>query len=366
MPRKQLDRLKDIFLAHKDKNESQYQAKLQEYIDYLRWKGFNKKADEFEKELNLKEIKSDNIENINGDLLLFNEAEPSKEHTIVKEELEKVSYKQKTTWQVARGADVNLLKAQQLLSKLIEENLESYSTEHLSQILGYSKEKTQGFTRILYFMRLIDDDSKQPTKLARIILKADPYFEDLGTIWFLHYSISSQPSLIIWNRLTNNLYQNTSFTLYDTEGLFEDQKKTHSEYSYKHHLKKEFNVCTNAYINSEFKKLNLLSTNNKDEFIRLKPVQIPDKVLLAVILLYRDKFFSNQVALEINELYKADNSPGRLTYMNEYKFREALERLRIQRLISIESFADLDQIKFNTSMNYLETLESYFESKYSN
>ena len=56
MPSKQLDILKDIFLAHKNKNENLYHEKLNEYMRYLRWKGFNNKADEFEKLLNINHV----------------------------------------------------------------------------------------------------------------------------------------------------------------------------------------------------------------------------------------------------------------------------------------------------------------------
>ena len=104
-----------------------------------------------------------------------------------------------------------------------------------------------------------------------------------------------------------------------------------------HHLRKEFIVSLNAYTKFEFHKLNLLAEGDKEEYITIKPSLLPDEILLAIILLYKTKFYPNQVALEINGLYKDQNSPGKLTYLNEYRFREALERLRKNNQVTIES-----------------------------
>lgn len=364
MPRKQLDILKDIFVAHRDKNENLYQEKLKEYMNYLRWKGFNKKADEFEKLLNINsgfvkpEIK------IEEDLFSVQAAKENLITEPVLIEEEKIPKERKPAWQVASGADANLLKAQQLLSILLANKNKNYAINEFSELLGYSQKKTQGFTRLLYFLGLLQDKTKKTTPLCELILHSDTYFEDPGTLWFLHYYISSQPELIIWNRLTNNLFHKDSFTIEDTSGLFEDQRATHSEYSYNHHLRKEFIVCLNAYTKFEFHKLNLVDLREKEEYIRLKPALLPDDILLAMILLYKSRFYPKQVALEIKVLFEGQNSPGRLTYLNEFRFRDALERLRKSNQITIESFADLDQIKFTTKASYLDVLKNYYENKF--
>jgi len=362
MLRKQLDILQDLFIAHKNKNEDKYQEKLKEYIRYLRWKGYKHKAEEIEKILDLK-TEHEQVRISKPEPTLFDnnkKVKKKKNPTKAKKELSK----SRITWQVARGAEVNLIKAHKIFSLWESRNGDPYSAKDFMDILGYSNEKVKGFTRILTYMGLLQEKPKQPTPLALLINNYDPYFEDLGTLWFLHYYISSQSNLIIWNRLANSLFHKNNFTLNDTEGLFDDQKKTHSEYSYTMHLKKEFNVCLNAYTKDEFRKLNLVSQANDEEYIRQNASPIPDEVLLAMTLRNRDVFFIDQVALEIDSLFKNNNSPGRLSYMNEYRFREALERLRKKGFITIESFADLDQIKFTEKVTtYLDVLTKYYKNK---
>jgi len=360
MPRKQLDILKDLFIAHRDGDEQKYQETAQEYVRYLRWKGFHKKADEFEAILNA----TDRLEKTatakkppQPTLPLFESTEKdSPQPSIIKNK--------EYSWSVSYGAEINFLQVQRLLSNLLQESKKAYSKKEVASILGYAEKKAGGFSRLLHFLGLLEDKTKTPTELAKTIFRVDPYFEDLGTLWFLHYHISSQPTLIIWNRIANHLMTRGKFTLEDAEEVLQDQRAYHNEYAFKHHLRKEFRVFTRAYIESAFKKLNLLTTEDNQIFIRTNTTSLPDEILLAAILLYKQRFYADEVALEIKTLFQAENSPGRLFYLKEHKFREALERLRQNGYINIESFADLDQIKFSGTTDYLEQLNIYYHNKF--
>ena len=360
MPRKQLDILKDLFIAHRDGNEPRYQELAREYVHYLRWKGFHKKADEFEAILNSsdrpQEEKVAKVES-QPTLPLF---ENKNEVLSQKPALKNKEY----PWQVSYGAEINFLQVQRLLSNLINESKKAYSTKEVASILGYAEKKAGGFSRLLHFLGLLEDKTKTPTELAKTIVRVDPYFEDLGTLWFLHYHISSQPVLIIWNRIANRLMTRGQFTLEDAEEVLQDQRAYHNEYAFKHHLRKEFKVFIKAYLESAFKKLNLLTTEDNQVFVRTNTISLPDEVLLAAILFYKQRFYADEVALEIKRLFQAENSPGRLFYLKEGKFREALERLRQSGYITIESFADLDQIKFSGTTDYLEQLKIYYQNKF--
>ena len=89
-----------------------------------------------------------------------------------------------------------------------------------------------------------------------------------------------------------------------------------------------------------------------------------DEILYAVILFFKSLYFPEDVAIEIKILLHHDNAPARLLFLNEEQMREALERLRVKGLITIESFADLDQIKFNKRETWLQALEDYYKEKF--
>ena len=415
MPRKQLDILKDLCRAHRDRDEGRYQEVAQEFVRYLKWKKFRLKAQEFEEifkeptpgpSQEAKNLTPGPSPKERGDSLPFGEGrggvktrednipeptpDPSREGNVgisgeaqpkqgslfgddgeVQRSSKAVSRAQ-AAWQVSQGAEINFVKTQRLLEELLQHPKERYTGKDFAEILGYAKKKANGFARLLYYLGLLEEKPRQPTPLARLIHQYDPYFEDIGTLWFLHYWISSQPHLVIWNRIVNQLFPSTSsghrthaeFTLEDAKLLFEDQRATHAENSFKTHLRKEFNVCTRAYLESEFNHLHLLTSEDGESFVRLSPAPAPDDILLAAILLYRSRFYPNSVALEVTPLVYPENAPGRLFFLHEVHFREALERLRLAGSITIESFADLDQIKFVRSTDYLEGLEMYYQEKF--
>jgi len=354
MSRTQSDILKDLFIAHRDKNGTLYQEKALEFLEDLKKKKHTKKFREFEaiffpgkrdKQTQLPLGKPES-----------EKSKPSPQPRItIKDEI--------PVWQVSYGAEINFAQIQRLLEELIQKNKASYLTREISEILGYPPKKSQGFARLLSFLGLLEYPSKNPTPLAVLINRYDPYFEDIGTLWFLHYHISSNPNIIIWNRIANRLMTKSHFTYEQVPELFEDHRDKYGKSTFTAFLRKEFNICTRAYIESEFSRLNLLTREKKDKFTKTNPATAPDEILLTAILLYRQKFWPYNVGMEIKDLVHPENSPCKLFYLHEHRFREALERLRMNGFIHIESFADLDQIKFAKTADYLEALEMYFQKK---
>lgn len=360
MPRTQNEILKDMFIAHNESNNEKWLENAKSLISLLEYRNMNKVAAEFRKILLPDEIKakSENVGVVKEPITLFGEDYP-----LIRQNETNKKPKKETAWQVSRGAEVNFNHIYKLVEYLSLNSNKSASNNVLNELLGFSEEKAQGFSRILYFLGLLTDRKKELTDLAKIIYQYDSYFEDIGTLWFLHYVISSNPNFIIWNRLTNILFHSKMFSDQDSKSLFEDQRESHAEYSFKHHLNKEFNLCINAYTKSKFSKLNIIELVGEKEFQKTIPSYVPDIIVLACILLYKKRFYPYDVGLEIPNLINEINSPGRLLYKNEYDFRDALDKLRQERLIIIESFANLDQIKFLTSDDHLEVLKLYYKSK---
>jgi len=362
MPRKQLDIIKDLFVAFRDDNKDDFLKHAEEYVHYLDWKKFGFKTREFQKIVEQIKLKNTykNLEEPFGDKkierTLFGDEVIQKEYT--------TSIKSPNVWQISRGAQVDFMQTSVLLEYCIESKRKKFSSSEYPAVIGYSPEKSEGFSRILFFLGLLNDKTKVPSKLAQIIMQYDKYFEDIGILWFLHFFISSDSRLVIWNRIANNLFIKQSFTYEDVVNILEDQRQYHSSQSFITHLRKEFNTCIKAYTDSSFLKLNVLSVDNSSSIYRKsQPFLVPDEILLAAICLFRKRFYPFEVTLEIKSLAIAENSPGRLFYLSERYLRDALDRLRIKGYLTIESFADLDQIKFTMFDDYLEVINMYFKTK---
>jgi len=362
MPRKQLDIIMDLFIAQRDDNDKAFIAFGEEYVRYLIWKKYQFKAHEFE--IIVDQIKQNHIAKEVQDSSMG----PIIDRTLFGDEITNKDYptKEKSpyVWQISRGAQVDFMQASVLLEYCIESKRKRFSSYEFPAVIGYSHEKSEGFSRILYFLGLLDDKSKAPSKLAAIIIQNDKYFEDIGTLWILHYFIASDSKLIIWNRIANNLIPKPSFNYEDAIQLLDNQRQNYSLKSFTTHLRKEFTTCIKAYTESNFSKLNLLTFDLASSFYRrTQPYLVPDEILLAAIWLFKKRYHPNEVALEIKLLATAENSPGRLFYLTDRYLRDSLDRLRVKGYITIESFADLDQIKFTEFKDWLEVVSSYYKQK---
>lgn len=379
MPRKQLDIVYDLCRAHREQDEARYQAAAQEFVRYLRWKGFQRKAQEFE-ELFQSPLPDSGThphplpggEQKGGGAPEGESGAGPQQGALF--ETAASQPRQATNaqaahpaWQISQGAEINLLQAQRVLQAMFQAPGKGYSSKDFAAILGYALKKTEGFLRWLGYLGLTAGQPKQPTALARLVQTYDPYFEDAGTLWFLHYGVSSQPHLVIWHRIANQLLLRPQFTLEDAKALFSDQAARHTPNAFRTHLRKEFLVCTRAYLEAEFSRLHLLEVERDaggaEVYRRTLAAPAPDEIALAAILLYRARYAPNSAALEIPRLIFPENAPGRLLFLKEPQFRAALERLRLNGWITIESFADLDQIKFVRTSAYLECLQSYYQAK---
>ena len=89
---------------------------------------------------------------------------------------------------------------------------------------------------------------------------------------------------------------------------------------------------------------------------------IPVFILLASIIRFRDVYFTGASAIGINEICDAENSPGRLFFLDESFLRTKLETLKRNGLIGIESRADLDQVRLGSDMTFEGVLEQYYKS----
>jgi hypothetical protein len=118
MPRRQLDIIKDLFIAHRDNNDEAFSYHAEEYVRYLQWKKFGYKAKEFEDIVNqiatnhkLKESKEKT-------------SDRSTEMTLFSDEIKKNEYpkkeKQPYVWQISKEHRLILCKHLSFLNSALD------------------------------------------------------------------------------------------------------------------------------------------------------------------------------------------------------------------------------------------------------
>ena len=234
--------------------------------------------------------------------------------------------------------------------------------DQLSSITGLNRRKARLILNFLADIGLSQKRTLNGTILGEIVFHYDEFLQQEATLWILHYLQSTNGYLIIWNRVMNYLNGVDHVTREDLLTLFEDLKDTISDYSYKHHIGKEIRIILDAYTNQRFAKLNVLEESSGIYMINRNP-DVPELIMLCAIVMYRDAHYPGATALNIEEVCRANNSPGTVFILDDHIVRRKLENLKNRGIINIESKGDLDQIRFREELKFDAILEKYYQGR---
>lgn len=231
--------------------------------------------------------------------------------------------------------------------------------DKLSDITGLNRRKARLILNYLADIGISEKRTLNKTKLGEIIYKYDEFLQKEGTLWLMHYLQSTNDYLIVWNRTLNKLFEYQSIMREEILEEFNDLQEHCSEYTFKHHINKEIRIVIDAYTNQKFKKLSLIEEEGTKYTVN-RNQDVPPMILLASILSYIENFYPGATAVDIKELCSNHNSPGRVFVLDEFVLRNMLEKLKNQGLISIESRADLDQVRIKENQTFEGVVEAYY------
>ncbi|WP_282155896.1 DUF4007 family protein [Cytobacillus gottheilii] len=237
---------------------------------------------------------------------------------------------------------------------------EDFNLDQLATLTGLNRRKARLILNFLSDLGLNQKFSLKKTVLGMVIYKNDEFFNDIGTLWFLHYLQSINSYMIIWNRTLNYLYEISEVSKGELISIFSFLEGEISDYSFKEHIAKEVRIILDAYSNQKYSKLNILEKVD-DIYVVQRNIEIPDYILLAAIFLFKEIEFPGATSLEVKDICYKDNSPGKIFIQDEHVLRKKIEELKKTGLISIESRGDLDQVRFKEGISYIDVLEKYYK-----
>lgn len=251
------------------------------------------------------------------------------------------------------------------LFRIIDDPSFGLRREEIAPQLGLPGVRVDSLIKHASAMCLLDSASLQITSLGRIFLKVDPLFEDPGGQWLLHYLIASNPRHTIWNYLFNVLFQsNREMSMADIRSEFQIFISRWAKISLNKNLRQEVRAIRNTYTHGLLRKIRLVDDGPEATVgIALRPALIDDQVLLATILIFRDRFFAGAHTLDIGLLEDYPNSPGRLLFLDRRRLTIALDNLHNGGLITIETRADLNQIRLKTGPTWLSVFKAHMAEK---
>ena len=223
--------------------------------------------------------------------------------------------------------------------------------------------------------------SQALTGFAQIIQDNDPYLEELGTLWLLHYKLATNKDLATaWYYFFNHFDMN-EFTRNDfVEGLARFAAME-EEYPAEASLEDDFNCIINTYV--ERKKLNPSKSqpestiacpldelglievteqnSNRDRVFRKatpKRGTIHPYILLAVIV---DQSNGHR-EIKIDELQHAACNIGKVFNLDIVSLTAELDHLARLGYIEVIRTAGLDVVKILSELTYQECINAYYTS----
>jgi len=232
----------------------------------------------------------------------------------------------------------------------------------LADAIGTVHRKAENYVSMAKALGLLAPRTLVPSPLGRLIAQYDHYFDNTGLLWLLHYHIGAEPRHFVWNRFVNRVVpENRIFDRQIVLDYFGDLGEYFGGKDAPSHLSHEVTTVLDAYTNQQFSRLGYIRERSDGQYGWGNCDPIPSLIVLAAMLLYRDRFMPGATSLEFSHLVGAPNSVGRVFNLTEAEVRRLAEELRSMGTLYIESRADLDQVRFRNNYTVVEVVEQYFQ-----
>lgn len=229
------------------------------------------------------------------------------------------------------------------------------------------------------------DDNEVTSEFANNLLSVegwDPYLEDIGSLWLLHYKLVSREKASAFSIVFNDLIQlRNEITL--EYFITHIQNIDSNEYN-ENTLKRDFGVFYNTYqadyrakdieesFNGILSELGLLKKvqkqvldvegklRSRDVWLieRSKRENIPLHIFLYALLVQNP----NDTSIGFERIYNERNSAGKIFALNKDGVTTYLERLEkeLDYGITFSNEAGIRELQFNNTLNPQTILEDYY------
>ena len=266
----------------------------------------------------------------------------------------------------------------------------SFSSEAAVVDLGVGKNMVNSISYWLKSFGLIDDKGK-PNELAQFLFSkragVDPYLENLGTIWLLHYKLIETNKASIYNLVFNQFRKGRpEFTkeqlltfvkrLLDAErlkGFNANTVNTDIGVFFRSYLKpyyKESKIDIEEDFSSLLIDLDLISTHKAEnaegklvDWYRIEnkiQVDLPAEIVLFSIL--DNPAYGKSISFK--DLLSGYNSPGMVFALNEDGLLSKIEGITSRyKSITFTESAGVRELQFRRTINKYDVLNGYYNQK---
>lgn len=213
------------------------------------------------------------------------------------------------------------------------------------------------------------------TTFGDIVYANDPYIEELGTLWLLHYNLAKNYSDVTAWYYFFNKFNLSEFNRDDFVGAINNYIRLNGNEVSVRSLEDDFNCIINTYvprmksnptkvlpesnIDCPLGELGLIDIVSKKEKLYKKSYpkksSIHPLIFLAIII---DN--ANSKEIKIASLQNDIGNVGKIFNLDIISLTNLLYKVEVIGYIKVVRTAGLDVIKINTDMTFLECIEEYY------
>lgn len=213
---------------------------------------------------------------------------------------------------------------------------------------------------------------------GKIINEFDKYFDDISTLFFIHYKIVSNPTLcMVWSIFFNE-YSGKDFTKEDMQAVCKEYLNKKMEEGALFSDSLFMDDCASVlrmYLPVQSKddpeeslgcplgELGLVqkSPEVKNGYRKTSPIKGALDILV-VLYVIMSNLLEDKNSISIDDLVSAPNNIGRVFNLDRVGVNECLDQLRAAGYITINRTAGLDMVYVNEIMKPEEVMKKYYLS----
>lgn len=218
------------------------------------------------------------------------------------------------------------------------------------------------------------------TELGKSIYANDQYFEEIGSLWLIHYELATNKDFatswyILFNKLDSIEFNEDDFyrkikkyvTMIDVNKIpalrtvNDDFKCIINTYFSKTRLS-DAKINPEDNVSCPLTELGLIdyvtTANGMRVYRKVTPNidNIPNMIAMAILI----KSANGKKEIKISTIQNGENNLGRVFNLDTISLLNLLYRLEIQKYIKVVRTAGLDLIRILTDMSYLDCIEKYY------
>lgn len=265
--------------------------------------------------------------------------------------------------------------------------IDSVNKDELSAMddLGIGKNMVKSLRYWLKVTGITNDDAKHKipfglTELGKLINDKDPYTEELGTLWLLHYHLAKNiDNATSWYYFFNE-FNITEFTADDfISSLTKWDEMNNPKPASASSISKDFDCLRRTYLsrldenetvkgedegpesNMEcpFSELGLIKVVEKGLYRKGVPLKqnLPALIVLAVII----EQANGAKEIKLSALQNDKNNIGKIFNLDAILMISILSELENKELVQVVRTAGLDVLRIKTNMSFMDCVNLYYE-----